>query len=73
MQFKLQVAQPYLKNKKVSDAVIGISLIAVELDNGCIGISYVLREGLDSGCSIFPYGDQAGVFAASATIQSKNL
>ncbi len=54
----LRAAQPYLQGRKVRDAVIGISLIAVELDNGNIGISYVLREDLKAGCSIFPFGQQ---------------
>lgn len=51
----LKNAHPYLRGRKVQDAVVGISLIAVELDNGFIGVSYVLREGLKAGCSIFPY------------------
>ena len=54
----LNTAQPYLRGCKVRDAVVGISLLAVELDNGNIGVSYVLREDLKSGCSIFPYGQQ---------------
>ncbi len=51
----LKSAYPYLHGRKVQDVVVGISLIAVELDNGFIGVSYVLREGLKAGCSIFPY------------------
>lgn len=54
----LKTAQPYLQGRKVRDAVVGISLIAVELDNDSIGVSYVLREELKAGCSIFPYGQQ---------------
>src|SRR5690554_3337449 len=45
-----------LKERTVRDLVIGISLIALELDNGSLGVSYVLREGLQAGCSVFPYG-----------------
>jgi hypothetical protein len=52
----LKTAQPYLQGRKVRDAVIGISLIGVELDNGSVGVSYVLRDELEAGCSIFPYG-----------------
>lgn len=51
----LKSAQPYLQGSRVRDVVVGISLIAVELDSGFIGVSYVLREGLGAGCSIFPY------------------
>lgn len=52
----LQAAAPVLEGKKIKDAVIGISLIAVELDDGSVGVSYVLREHLKSGCAIFPFG-----------------
>jgi len=52
----LQAAAPALEGKKIKDAVIGISLIAVELNDGSVGVSYVLREHLKSGCSIFPFG-----------------
>lgn len=62
----LRSARPYLKGLTVQDAVVGISLIAVELNNGFIGVSYVLREGLKAGCSIFPYlEDIAGADAAA--------
>lgn len=54
----LREAKPYLQGRTVKDAVIGISLIGVELDNGSVGVSYVLREGLKSGCSIFPFAQQ---------------
>lgn len=58
IQSVLRQAKPYLQDRKIKDAVIGISLMAVELDNGSVGVSYVLREGLKSGCSIFPFGQQ---------------
>jgi hypothetical protein len=51
----LEEATPYLEGIKIKDAVIGISLIGLELSNNHIGVSYVLRENLKSGCSIFPY------------------
>ncbi|AOY76281.1 Rossmann-like domain-containing protein [Clostridium formicaceticum] len=54
----LRIAQPYLQGRKVRDLVVGVSLMAVELDNGDIGISYVLRDELQAGCSIFPFGQQ---------------
>jgi len=54
----LKAAQPYLKGRKVQDAVVGISLLAVELDNSDLGVSYVLREDLQAGCSVFPFGQQ---------------
>lgn len=51
----LEAAKPYLKGITIKDAVIGLSLIAVELENGNVGVSYVMREGLPAGCSVFPY------------------
>lgn len=58
MKTVLEKAQPYLQGRTVQDAVIGLSLLAVELDNGFIGVSYILRKGLQGGCSVFPYGQQ---------------
>lgn len=54
----LHEARPLLEGVKIRDAVIGISLIGLELDNSNIGVTYVLREGLRAGCSIFPYGQE---------------
>lgn len=54
----IKVAEKYLTERTIKDAVIGISLIAVELDNGDIGVSYVLRESLPAGCSSFPYAQE---------------
>lgn len=48
-------AKPYLDGRTIKDAVIGLSLIAIQLDNGHVGLSYVLRESLPAGCSVFPY------------------
>lgn len=51
----LQEARPYLRQRNIKDVVVGVSLIAVQLDDGSVGISYVLRENLPGGCSVFPY------------------
>lgn len=51
----LQAAKPYLEGRTIKDAVLGLSLIAIELDNGDIGSSYMLREDLPSGCSVFGF------------------
>lgn len=50
-----QAAEPLLRNRVVSDAVLGLSLTAVELDGRDIGLSYILRERLPAGCSIFGF------------------
>lgn len=48
-----QAAEPYLNKRFVKRAVIGISMVIVELDDGSVGSSYVLREELSGCCSIF--------------------
>lgn len=52
-------AKGCLKGKTVTDLVVGISLIAVELDHKYVGVAYTLRETLGGGCSIFPYANEA--------------
>jgi uncharacterized protein (DUF4213/DUF364 family) len=58
MEKVLAAAEPYLAGKKVCDLVIGLSLIGCQLDNGDVGVSYVLREELPHGCSAFPYAQE---------------
>ena len=58
MERVLETAKQYIEGTRIQDAVIGLSLIALELDNGNVGISYVLREGLPAGCSVFPYAQE---------------
>jgi hypothetical protein len=50
-----QAAEPLLRDRVVTDAVLGLSLTAVELDGTDIGLSYVLRDRLPAGCSIFGF------------------
>ncbi|MGI6119839.1 MAG: Rossmann-like domain-containing protein [Desulfosporosinus sp.] len=58
MKNVLAAAEPYLSGRSVRDLVIGISLIGCQLDNGAVGVSYVLRDGLPHGCSAFPYAQK---------------
>jgi uncharacterized protein len=58
MQKVLAAAEPYLAGKTVKDLVIGISLISCQMDNGDVGVSYVLRDELPNGCSAFPYAQE---------------
>ena len=51
----LEAAEPYLKNRVVTDLVVGLSLIACEIDNEKVGVSYVLRHALPPGCSVFDF------------------
>lgn len=55
MEKVVAAAQPVLRDKTVKDLVVGISLIGVELSDGSVGVAYVLRDGLPSGCSVFKY------------------
>lgn len=56
-----------LTGKKVTDLVIGLSMLAVELDRSEISVAYVLRDELSSGCSIFSYANKlVGMSAAEA-------
>jgi uncharacterized protein (DUF4213/DUF364 family) len=50
-----EAAKPFLENRMIKDAVVGLSLIAIQLDNGSVGLSYMLRDSLPAGCSIFDY------------------
>ncbi|MFZ2331231.1 MAG: DUF364 domain-containing protein [Atribacterota bacterium] len=54
----LAEAKPYLIKSKIKDAVLGISLIGIELDNKDIGLAYMLREHLPAGCSVFGFGQE---------------
>ena len=45
-----QAAEPILKDRVVTDAVLGLSLTGIELDGTDIGLSYVLRERLPIFC-----------------------
>ena len=51
----LEAAKPYLEGKTVKDLVVGISLIAVQLSDEAVGVSYVLRYALPPECGAFGY------------------
>ena len=55
----LEGAKPYLEGLTVKDLVVGISLIAVQLSNEAVGVSYVLRYGLPPECAAFGYARNA--------------
>ena len=54
----LAAAEPLLAGRQVTDAVLGLSLTAVELDGQDIGVSYILRQNLPAGCSIFGFAQE---------------
>lgn len=51
----LDAATPYLHGRTLKDLVVGISLVACELDDGSVGVSYVLRNGLPPECGAFGF------------------
>ena len=55
----LEAAKPYLEGKTVQDLVVGISLIAIQLSDESVGVSYVLRYDLPPECSAFGYAASA--------------
>ncbi len=60
-------ALPLLEGRVVTDLVIGLSLLAVELDGKDYAAAYVMRESLGGGCSIFSYAaDAVGLSAVDA-------
>ena len=62
-----EASLPLLQGRVVTDLVIGISLLAVELNHRDVAVSYVLREELKGGCSIFSYAqDTVGMSAVDA-------
>jgi len=65
----LDTAQPQLKGKSVTDLVIGLSLIACQLDTGEVGVSYVLRDNLPNGCSAFAFAQEVTGKSASEVAQ----
>lgn len=44
-----------LRGKKIKDVRIGLGLMAVELDDGSIGVTYVLREEIGDCCTTFSH------------------
>jgi len=54
----LAEAKPYLNKRKIKDAVLGISLIGIQLDNNDIGLAYMLRDHLPAGCSVFGFAQE---------------
>lgn len=54
----LKEARLYLVERKIKDAVLGLSLIGIELDNNDIGLAYMLRSHLPPGCSVFGFAQE---------------
>ena len=55
----LEAARPYLEGRTLTDLVLGIVLIGAQLDGENVGVSYMLRDSLPSGCGSFGFARQA--------------
>jgi uncharacterized protein (DUF4213/DUF364 family) len=60
-----QQALPSLEGKRVTEVRIGLGLLAVELDDGSLAVSYVLRDELPPGCAVIPADTPLSGIAAS--------
>lgn len=56
------LALPNLAGKKIRDVRIGLNLMGIELDDGSLGITYVLRNEVGHGCTALPHaGNLVGI------------
>lgn len=71
------LAQPKLAGKKIREVRVGLGLMAVELDSGSIGVTYVLRRETGHACTALPQaGSLIGTPAeeiAGWALQGKNV
>jgi hypothetical protein len=51
-----ELALPRLVGKKIKDVRVGLALMAVELDDGSLGVTYVLRKETGDVCTALPQG-----------------
>jgi len=49
------LALPRLMGRKINDLRVGLNLMAAELDDGSIGVAYVLKKEIEHFCLAFPY------------------
>ncbi|NMB03185.1 MAG: DUF364 domain-containing protein [Tissierellia bacterium] len=50
-----QLAKPQLMGRTIKDVRIGLSLLTVEMDNGLLGVTYVLRNEIEHVCAMLPH------------------
>lgn len=72
-----ELALPRLVGKKIKEVRVGLALMAVELDDGSIGVTYVLRKETGDVCMALPQGGSiVGMPAeeiAKWALQGKNV
>ncbi|NLC27274.1 MAG: DUF364 domain-containing protein [Campylobacteraceae bacterium] len=50
-----QEGKPYLKDRTIRDLRIGLELLALQLDDGSLGVTYVLKNELEHSCGASPF------------------
>ncbi len=59
----MQSASPRLAGKKIREVRVGLNLLVVDLDDGSLGVTYVLKDDIGHICSAVP---QAGGLSGKA-------
>lgn len=71
-----KIAKGRLKGKKLDRVLIGISLLCTSLDDGTIGVTYVLRNEIDGVCGSLPEGNMVGMdgaYLGSLAVEGDNV
>lgn len=50
-----QEGKPHLKDRTIKDLRIGLELLALQLDDGSLGVTYVLKNELEHSCGASPF------------------
>ncbi|MBP2638421.1 MAG: hypothetical protein H6Q72_4328 [Firmicutes bacterium] len=53
-----ELALPKLSGKRIREVRVGLNLLMVELDDGSLGVTYVLRDDIGHGCTAIPEAGQ---------------
>lgn len=50
-----EAGKPYLKDRTIKDLRIGLELLALQLDDDSLGVTYVLKNELEHSCGASPF------------------
>jgi len=70
------LAEPQLARRRIETVQVGLALMAVELDDGSIGVTYTLRREIGEVCSAFPGETLEGMRAlemAGWAVEGRNV
>ncbi len=72
-----ELAKPKLSGRTIKDIRIGLGLMAVELDNGFVGVTYVLSNEIKHTCAVLPQAGNLSEIPAEEiaqwALQDKNV